>query len=146
MPCPSHTPSVYHSGNIWRGVHITKLLAMQFLEPPVTTFLFGPTVFRLQTQKPIWDDKHTGCAAVYSDRSSSTLRKDVQAPFSEWKSKSTKKANTHLAGSKNAMFSACFVRLTLLHWSCRPYILPNVSKHLPDYKALYPRTKYLSSF
>jgi hypothetical protein len=44
MPCPSHPPWLEHSNYTWRRVQVMKLLIMQFLQHPVTSFLFHPNI------------------------------------------------------------------------------------------------------
>jgi hypothetical protein len=42
MSCPSHPPWLDQS--LWWGVQIMKLGIMEFLQPHVTSFLFGPNI------------------------------------------------------------------------------------------------------
>jgi hypothetical protein len=44
MPCPSHPLWLDHSNYNWQTVQATKLLIMQFLQPPITSFLFDPNI------------------------------------------------------------------------------------------------------
>jgi hypothetical protein len=41
---PISSSLTYHSNYTWRNVQVMKLLTMQFLQPPVTSSLFGPNV------------------------------------------------------------------------------------------------------
>jgi hypothetical protein len=44
MSCPSPPPGLDHSNYTWRRAQVTKFLIMQFLQPPVTSSLFGPNI------------------------------------------------------------------------------------------------------
>jgi hypothetical protein len=44
MPWPFHSPWHGHSNCTWWRVQLMKLLIMQFLQPPVTSSLFGPNI------------------------------------------------------------------------------------------------------
>jgi hypothetical protein len=45
MHRPSHPPWLDHSNYVWRGLHIMKLLIMQFFfQSPITSSLFSPDI------------------------------------------------------------------------------------------------------
>jgi hypothetical protein len=45
MPCPFHPPWLDQSNYTWRRLQVMKLLIMQsFLQPPITSSLFGPNI------------------------------------------------------------------------------------------------------
>jgi hypothetical protein len=44
IACLPHPPWVDYSNCIWRRVQVTKLLIEHFLQPPVTSSLFGPNI------------------------------------------------------------------------------------------------------
>jgi hypothetical protein len=44
MPCPSHSPWLCHSNYIWRREKLWTTSICSLLQPPVTSYLFGPDI------------------------------------------------------------------------------------------------------